>query len=136
VLPVVFKRKPRTIVGGSAFTVTETADDALGRKIELPENRAVSSCCPIGSDVEDSFATPEEFKAAVPRTVDPFRKVTVPVGLVAPSVFTVAVRPTGSPTVTALVEAATLVDVDLDFAVTLTSTTADLLVSELVSPVY
>ena len=73
---------------------------------------------------------------AVPRTVDPFRKVTVPVGLVAPSVFTVAVRPTGSPTVTALVEAATLVDVDLDFAVTLTSTTADLLVSELVSPVY
>jgi hypothetical protein len=131
-----FKRKPRTIVGASASTVTETAGDVLARKLELPENRAVRSCCPTGSDVEDSFATPEDFNVAVPRTVDPFRKVTVPVGMVAPSVFTVAVRPTGSPTITALVEAATLVDVDLAFAPTVTSTRVDLLMRELVSPAY
>jgi hypothetical protein len=104
-----FNRKPRTIAGVSAFTVTETSGDVLARNLELPGNRTVRSFSPIGSDVDDSFATPEEFRVAVPRTVDPFMKVTDPVGLVAPSVRTVAVKPSASPTVTSLVVAARIV---------------------------
>jgi hypothetical protein len=40
--------------------------------------------------VVDSVATPEAFSLAVPRTVNPFRKLTVPEGVVVP--LTVAVR--------------------------------------------
>jgi hypothetical protein len=36
---------------------------------------------PTGREVVLKVATPLEFSVAVPRVVDPFRKVTVPVGI-------------------------------------------------------
>jgi hypothetical protein len=42
--------------------------------------------------VIDSVATPEEFKPAVPITVEPFMKLTAPTGEIPPLSVTVAVR--------------------------------------------
>ena len=74
----------------AAFTVTESAAEVLERKLALPEYAAVRLYVPAARDVVDSVATPEAFNVAVPRTVDPFRKLTVPDGVVVP--VTVAVK--------------------------------------------
>jgi hypothetical protein len=76
----------------AAFTVTETAAEVLARKPAVPEYAAVRLYVPAASDVVDSVATPEVFRAAVPSSVEPFRKLTVPDGTVVPLPPTVAVR--------------------------------------------
>jgi hypothetical protein len=55
---------------------------------------------PIGRVVVVRVATPLAFRVALPRLVDPFENVTVPVGVVVPDCeVTVAVRVTVCPTV-------------------------------------
>jgi hypothetical protein len=117
----------RLVVVASALTTTETASDALERKLEFPEYLAVRRYFPTAREVEGSFARPEESRSAIPRTVEPFRNVTFPASLVAPFACTVALRTNTWPLVTALGVAARTVDVGADFAVTVTVTTPDLL---------
>jgi hypothetical protein len=91
-----------TIGAVAALTVTKTVADALATGPALPDPCgvglvvlgywAVRLYVPTARDVMDSVATPEEFRAAVPSTVDPFMKLTVPVGEVVPLSLTVAVR--------------------------------------------
>jgi hypothetical protein len=76
----------------AAFTVTETAADVLERKLAVPVYWAVRLYVPAPRDVGGSVATPEEFRVAVPSTVEPFMKLTVPVGTVVPFSLTVATR--------------------------------------------
>jgi hypothetical protein len=102
VLPPAVKLKGGTIGMDGAFTVTETAAEVLERKLAFPESWAVGLAVPeyaavrlyvpAASDVVDSVATPEAFRAAVPSSVEPFRKLTVPDGTVVPLPPTVAVR--------------------------------------------
>jgi hypothetical protein len=93
----------------AAVTVTETADEVLVREAAEPVYKAVKLYVPAARDAVDSVATPEGFRAAVPRTVLPFRKVTAPVGMAAPFACTVAVRVNAWPTAIALGEAERLV---------------------------
>ena len=83
----------------AASTVTNTVADAA---LALPDPCgfvvvtlgywAVMLYVPTARDVIDSVATPEEFRAAVPITADPFMKLTVPVGDDVPLSVTVAVK--------------------------------------------
>jgi hypothetical protein len=73
-------------------TVTELAADVLDPKLEFPTYRAVRLYVPAGRDAVDSDATPEELTLAVPRTVDPFMKLTVPDNEAVPLALTVATR--------------------------------------------
>jgi hypothetical protein len=109
------------------LTKTETAGEALERKLEPPEYLAVRLCFPTGSEAVESFAKPEEFTSALPRTVDPFRNSTFPSGLLLLCASTLALRTKASPVVTALEEAARLVTVDVWGVVTVTETVPDLL---------
>ena len=118
------------------MTITLAAGDVLDRKLVLPEYCAVRLYLPTASDAVDTVATPEEFKAAVPRTALPFRKVTVPVCMAAPFACTVAVRISAWPMMTAFGEAARLVTVASASGVTITVTSADLLDRELALPAY
>lgn len=79
-VPGAYKRKPRTIAAASAFAVTETAGDTLGRKLGLPEYSAVSLYVPGARDAVESVATPDGSRVPVPSSLDPFLKLTVPVG--------------------------------------------------------
>jgi hypothetical protein len=86
----------------AASTVTKTVADALaaglapldpcGVEPAVLGYWAVRLYVPTANDVIDSVATPEEFRAAVPRTVAPFIKLTVPVGTAVPLSVTLAVR--------------------------------------------
>jgi hypothetical protein len=82
--------KDGTIGAVAALTVTEAAADVLAGKLAVPVYWAARLYVPTARDVVDSVATPEEFRVAVPSTVEPFMKLTVPVGEVVP--LTVAVR--------------------------------------------
>jgi hypothetical protein len=91
--------KDGTIGTVAASTVTNTVADA---GLALPDPCglapvalgywAVMLYVPTARDVIDNVATPEEFRAAVPITAEPFMKLTVPVGGVVPLSFTVAVK--------------------------------------------
>jgi hypothetical protein len=78
------------VAGG--LTVTETAADVLPGEFPWPEYAAVKLYVPAARDVMESVATPEEFSVAVPSTVEPFMKVTVPFDAVALLPLTVAVK--------------------------------------------
>jgi hypothetical protein len=82
----------RLVVVDSAFTVTETADEVLVREFPSPPYLAVRLYVPGARDAVESVATPEEFKLLVPSSVEPFRKVTVPVGDTESFAATLAVR--------------------------------------------
>lgn len=91
--------KDGTIGAVAASTVTDTvADtgfvlpDACGWVPVTLGYWAVMLYVPTANDVIDSVATPEEFRAAVPITAEPFMKLTVPPGDVVPLSVTVAVR--------------------------------------------
>ncbi len=82
----------RLVVVDSAFTVTETADEVLVREFPLPPYLAVRLYVPGARDAVESVATPKEFKLLVPSSVEPFRKVTVPVGDTESFAVTLAVK--------------------------------------------
>ena len=73
-------------------------DPLLPEKFVDPPKLAVIVSLPRGRDDVMIVATPEEFKLAVPITVLPLLKVTVPVGIPVLEV-TVAVKVTGDPNV-------------------------------------
>jgi hypothetical protein len=81
-----------------------------------------------------SVATPEEFKVAVPKIADPFRKVTVPAGKAVPLPFTVAVRDRTFPATTGFGEATRLVVVTC--GVISTETAGEVLVRHPAFPAY
>lgn len=113
-----------------AFTVSETADDVLDWKLPAPAYCAVRLYVPTGSDVLTSVVAPELFNATVPRDDDPFRKVTEPVGVVEPALFTFAVRESACPAVTGFGVAIRVVVVgsaEAAAAVTVTGTAAEVL---------
>jgi hypothetical protein len=99
VLPVTVMLNDGVIGAVAASTVTNTVADA---GVALPDPcgllpvtlgySAVMLYVPTARDVIDSVATPEEFRAAVPITEDPFMKLTVPVGGAVPLSVTVAVK--------------------------------------------
>jgi hypothetical protein len=64
----------------------------LLRELELPAYCAVRLYFPAARADVDNVATPEEFRVPVPRTVEPFRKLTVPAGVVVPLPLTDAVK--------------------------------------------
>ena len=67
----------------------------------LPPYDAVIDCTPAGREVVLKEAVPLALSVAVPRVVAPFRKVTVPVGAMAPDCgATTAVKVTLCPVVT------------------------------------
>jgi hypothetical protein len=77
--------------------------------------------------VVDSVATPAKFRETVPRSLDPFIKLTVPVGVAELLPFTVAVRVRTAPAVTGFGLATRVVVVDRDPPVTVTDTAAEVL---------
>jgi hypothetical protein len=83
----------------------------LAREVALPAYLAVRLYVPAARDAVESVATPEEVRLPVPSNVEPFMKLTVPVGeIVLP--FTVAVRASARPAATGFGVAARLVVVD------------------------
>ena len=107
-----FEEATRLVVVSCAVTTTETADDVLLRKPSLPAYSAERLYLPTGNEEVEKVALPEEFNTAVPNKVLPLRKVTGPLGNVAPVACTVAVRATASPIIAEFVDAARLVVVD------------------------
>jgi len=99
VLPVTVMLKDGAIGAVAASTVTNTVADA-GPALPDPCGLvpvtlgywAVMLYVPTAKDEIDSVATPEEFRAAVPITAEPFIKLTVPVGDDVPLSVTVAVK--------------------------------------------
>ncbi len=83
-----------------------------------------------------SVATPEEFTLADPSTVEPFMKLTVPVGEAVPVALTVATSLRADPTMTEFGDATRLVVVVTLAAVTVTAAAADALEPKLELPVY
>jgi hypothetical protein len=84
----------------------------LAREIALPAYCAVRLWDPSARVVVDSVATPEEFRVAVPSTVEPFRKLTVPAGTVVSLPLTVAVKVRVLPATTGFGAATRVVVVD------------------------
>jgi hypothetical protein len=133
--------KDGSIGAVAALTVTNTVADA---GLALPDPCgvepvvlgywAVRLYVPTASDVIDSVATPEEFRPAVPITVEPFMKLTVPTGEVPPLSVTVAVRISAWPSVTGFGDATRLIDVVAVEAVTVTEVAADVLAAKLEVP--
>ena len=126
----------RVVVEAAAVTVTGAVADTLGPKLEVPTYRAVKLYVPAGRDVIDSAATPEEFTLPDPSTVEPFMKLTVPVGEAVPVALTVATRLRADPTMTEFGDATRLVVVVTLAAVTVTAAAADALEPKLEFPVY
>jgi hypothetical protein len=101
VLPLTVILNDGTIGAIAALTVTKTVADALAG-LALPDPCgvglvvlgywAVRVYVPTAREVMGSVATPEEFRTAVPITVEPFMKLTVPVGTLVPLSLTDAVR--------------------------------------------
>jgi hypothetical protein len=80
---------------------------------------------PAARDVVENVATPEEFRVAVPSKVEPFMKLTVPVGTVVP--LTDAVRLSACPAVTGFGVAMSIVLVAVVPEFTVTGTAAEVL---------
>ena len=100
---------------------------------------AVKLSVPVAREVVDSVATPEELRVPVPSSVEPLRKLTVPVGGALPLPVTVAFKVNAAPEVIELSYATRLVVVDCGVpvaATTVTDTTAEVLDWKLVLPVY
>jgi hypothetical protein len=83
-----------------------------------------------------SVATPEEFTLAVPITVDPFMKLTVPDNEDVPLALTVATRFSVWPAVTEFGDATSFVAVVAIEPATVTEAAADVLVRKLAFPTY
>ena len=97
------------VVTLAAVTVTEAAAEVLEPKLEFPTYREVRLYVPAGRDVTDSVATPEEFTLPDPSTVDPFMKLTAPVGDALPLALTVATRLSACPAMTGFGDATRLI---------------------------
>jgi hypothetical protein len=82
----------------------------------------------------DRVATPDAFKLADPRTVDPFMKLTVPAAGVDPVVVTVATRFSASPATTGFGVAARLMVVVAVEALTVTEAAGDVPATKLAFP--
>ena len=93
-------------------TVCNTGADLLAAKVVLPKYVAVRLWVPAERDDVDRDAVPDWFRVAVPRTVAPFRKETLPVGPLVPLPFTVAVRVNTCLAIIGLKELTRLVVVD------------------------
>jgi hypothetical protein len=92
---------------------------------------------PTGSDVVLNVAIPAAFRVPVPRMVDPFVKVTTPVGVVAPDCGeTLAVKVTLCPVLIAVAEALNAVVVATRVCVTVTATGAETELEFVVLPAY
>src|ERR1700683_1825264 len=91
----------------SSPTVWLTAGDVLPVKSLSPPYTTVIECVPTEREEMLKLATPEPFSVAVPRTVVPSSKVTVPVGVPDPGTLavTVVVKVTDWPKSEGLVEA-------------------------------
>ena len=87
--------EPRATVVDARLTVSVTTAEVLSAKLPVPAKEAVSAWLPTPSDTA-RVAWPAALTGAVPSTVVPSRKVTVPVGTPAAE-FTVAVSVTGWP---------------------------------------
>ena len=140
-LPLTVMLKDGTIGAVAASTVTNTVADA---GLALPDPCgllpvtlgywAVRLYVPTARDVIDSVATPDEFRAAVPRTEEPFIKLTAPVDTAVPFSVTVAVRMSAWPSVTGFGVAERAMDVVEVEAFTVTEAAADVLAPKLVVP--
>jgi len=88
-----------------AETVTGTAAEVDGEKLESPEYVAVTLCEPLEREEVVNAAVPE-VKGTVPSEFAPSRKLTVPVGLPLPDCgVTVAVNVTLCPLVSCVLDA-------------------------------
>jgi hypothetical protein len=119
-----------------AVTVTETVPDVLPREAVFPAYWAVIEYVPVASEDVEIDATPEAFTVAEPRDAPPFMKLTVPVGVVVPEPFTVAVSVSVWPVVIDVPEAARLVVVDCSAFVTVTDTEPEVLAFDPALPAY
>jgi hypothetical protein len=113
----------------AGFTVTATAAEVLASWLPWPAYAAVKLYVPADRVVVKIVATPKEFSVPVPSTVEPFRKLTVPVGTVVP--LTVAVRVNAWPILTGFGVATKLVLVAFAEAFTVTPTAAEVLARKL-----
>src|SRR5580658_2184914 len=120
----------------SSLTVWLTADDVLPVKSLSPPYTTVIECVPTDSDEVLRVPTPEPFNVAVPRTVVPSSKVTVPVGVPDPGALavTVVVNVTDWPKSEGLADELTLVLVPSSPTVWLTAD--DVLPVKSLSPPY
>ena len=112
------------------MTTTETAAEVLERKLALPAYLTVKLSVPVAREVVDIVATPEEFRVAVPSSVEPLRKLTVPVGVTVPLPLTVAFKVNAAPEVIESSYASKVVVVGWAFTVadvTVTDTAAEVL---------
>ena len=100
----------------------------------VPVNLAVSVWAPTANVLNNRVAFPKLFTAAVPRTVDPFKKVTLPAGAVVPVPFTVAIKVIAAPLVVDVGEATRVVVVGC--AVTATDARGELLAEKFAAPPY
>src|SRR5262249_50297000 len=75
----------RTVVALALLTVCESADDELLAKVPPPLYCAVMTCVPTARPDVDSVATPLPSSGADRSSVDPSRKLTVPVGVPLPN---------------------------------------------------
>lgn len=105
--------------GGSGCTTTATAGDVDCAKVPPPPYAAVRDKVPTGRAVVFTAARPDPFSAAVPRTVPPLRKLTLPWGVPAADV-TVAVRATLAPETIVVGATASAVVVGSGWIVTVT----------------
>ena len=95
----------------ATMAVTPTAEDVEAANAVLPEYSAVIEFMP-GERLEViRVATPDELTFAVPSSVLPLKKLTVPAGVPVGAGVTVAVSVTGCPTVDGLGKAASAVAV-------------------------
>ena len=95
----------------ATMAVTPTAEDMEVANAVLPEYSAVTMFVPGGRLEVISVATPDELTFAVPSSVLPLKKLTVPAGIPVGAGATVAVSVTACPTVDGLGEAASAVAV-------------------------
>lgn len=104
----------RLVVVDNAFAVavTLTPADLLPRECVSPAYSAVRLYVPEARVEREKVATPEALRSAVPSTVDPLRKLTLPPGLMPPAPLTVAVKVSSWPENTSAADATRLVDVN------------------------
>src|SRR5271169_6059401 len=120
----------------SWLTVWLTADDVLLVKSLSPPYTTVIECVPTDKVEVLNVATPEPFSVAVPRTLVPSSKVTVPVGVPEPGALavTVVVKVIDSPKADGFTEDDT--DVLLASSLTVWLTADDVLLVKSLSPPY
>ena len=88
-------RRSSAVVVGAPATVIASPDEVEVAKAALPEYTAVIEFVPAGRLEVVKVATPDEFTFAVPSSVLPLKKLTVPAGVPVGVGVTVAVRVTG-----------------------------------------